>query len=439
MPERDDPCDLLPERSRHLCDSDGTGPPDLPGPPGDSSLTEGAADSVKGLANDLIKELERLVAPDHAWAPTSADSDLYAPFLWLGQHLAVAIFVCVVVVCGLTAWQGAPRLRQMGASTGWALAAIAGMGAIPGAVTLLNRAVSEAFTAAFNSNEITLFKVIQDDLEKEADPLAVLLLVAGMVVALAIATLVFLTRNLGILVFVCMAPLVLASLARGGDTTALTKWMMRLLGLMFAPFALLLVAPFVALVKGSVAMDLVLLVAADVIMLRMIFHGVPYIGPRVAGAARTLVERHTTHPVVRGVVRAGVPTVYERENVPRQKRTVDTPGRALTQDRGVFLAAYGVQQRERPGRLTTESAVAKATQDTSRAVQISQARREARASMPGPRATGVGGAAGQGGTQPTSTAAPAPPRAVPPRSPAGPSVPPAPPRRPGPETGRPSS
>ncbi|MEU0373418.1 hypothetical protein ABZ070_24735 [Streptomyces sp. NPDC006283] len=382
MPEKDNPCDEIEGPAGAYC-TEGGDPPDGDGPPEPDTgggLTGGAADNVIDLANQLIKELERLVAPEKAWAPSQADSALYQPFLWLGQHLAVAIFVCVVVVCALTAWQGAPRLQQMGASTGWALAAVAGMGAIPGAVMLLNQAVSKAFTAAFDSNESTLFQVIRTDLEADVgDPLAVLLVVSGLVVSLAVAALVFMTRQLGILVFVCMAPLVLASLARGGDTTAVKKWAMRLLGLLFAPFALLLLSPFVALFKGSVAMDLVLLLAADVLMLRMIFHGVPYIGPRVAGAARTMVERHTTNPVARAVVRAGVPTVYEQENGPRVPRTVDTPGRAVTQDRGVLLAAYGVRQRERPGRLTTPSAVAQATRDTARTAQISQARREARA------------------------------------------------------------
>lgn len=321
MPDKDNPCDLIKGPARAYC-GDGSPVPDGgdgPSEPGGGGLTDGAADSVKGLANDLITQLEDLVAPKGSWAPKNADSTLYQPFLWLGQHLAVAIFVCVVVVCALTAWQGAPRLKQMGASTGWTLAAVVAMGAIPGAVMLLNKAVSAAFETAFNSNESTLFKVIRTDLEKGADannPLAMLLIVSALVVALAIASLVFLTRQLGILVFVCMAPLVLASLARGGDTTAVKTWAMRLLGLMFAPFALLLVAPFVALVKGSIVMDGVLLVAADVLMLRMIFHGVPYIGPRVAGAARTMVERHTTNPLARGIVRAGVPNVCEHENSP---------------------------------------------------------------------------------------------------------------------------
>lgn len=116
----------------------------------------------------------------------------------------------------------------------------------------------------------------------EGNPLAVLIILAALVVALAFAALVFMTRQLGILVFVCLAPLVLASLARGGDTSAVKTWAMRLLGLMFAPFALLLISPFVEFAKGSLVVDAVLLVAADALMLRMIFHGVPYFGPKVA-------------------------------------------------------------------------------------------------------------------------------------------------------------
>ena len=83
------------------------------------------------------------------------------------------------------------------------------------------------------------------------NPLAILIIIAVLCVALAFAGLVFITRQLGILAFVCMAPLVFASLARGGDTSAVQAWAQRLLGLMFAPFALLLVSPFVALVKGA--------------------------------------------------------------------------------------------------------------------------------------------------------------------------------------------
>ncbi|MEV4441075.1 hypothetical protein AB0K09_19050 [Streptomyces sp. NPDC049577] len=344
------------------------------------------------LANTLIKKLKGLIAPEHAWAPEKSDSVLYEPFLWLGQHLAIAVFVCVVVVCALTAWQGAPRLKQMGASTGWTLAAVAGMASVPGIVMLLNKAVSEAFRAAFDSDASTLFGVIPADLKHAADsgnPLAILLITAALVVALGFAALVFMTRQLGILVFVCMAPLVLASLARGGDTTAVKQWMMRLLGLMFAPMALLLVSPFVELAKGSLVVDTVLLVAADALMLRMIFHGVPYFGPKVAGAVRNVVERHTDNPLARAVVRAGVPDVYEQENAARGLRTVDTPGRALHKDRGVLFAAYGVKQQQRPGQLTTESTIAQVRERAARTAQITQARQQARAAA-SPQAPATG-------------------------------------------------
>ncbi|HET6354851.1 hypothetical protein [Streptomyces sp.] len=384
MPDKD-PCDDIEGPAGAYCDTDGSRTPDTGG---EGGLTDGASDHVKDLAGYLIKKIEGLVAPEKSWAPEKADDWVYQQFLWLGQHLAVAIFVCVVVVCALTAWQGAPRLKQMGASTGWALAAVAGMASIPGAVMLLNKAVSAAFTAAFDSSETTLFTTISTDLKDGADsgnPLAILIIVSALVVALGFAALVFMTRQLGILVFVCMAPLVLASLARGGDTSAVRAWAMRLLGLMFAPFALLLVAPFVQLAKGSLVVDAVLLVAADVIMLRMIFHGIPYFGPKVAGAARALVERNTTNPLARSAVRAGAPDVSEQENTPRGPRTVNTPGRAMSQDRGVLYAAYGIKQQQRPGRLTTASAVAKArrneTERATRATQINHARRQTRAAV----------------------------------------------------------
>ncbi|ORT53480.1 hypothetical protein [Streptomyces sp. CB03238] len=402
MPDKkEDPCDLLGDTpARRYCDSDGSGPPDEGGHPADGvegSVTEGAVTSVTDLANYLIKKITGLIAPEKGWAPQEADSALYAPFMWLGQHLAVAIFTCVVVVCALTAWQGVPRLRQLGASTGWTLVAVAGMASVPGAVTLLNKAVSAAFRAAFSSDESTLFTTISEDMKDGADagnPLAILIIIAALVVALAFAALVFMTRQLGIVAFVFLAPLVLASLARGGDMTAVKLWAQRLLGLMFAPFALLLISPLVKGFGGSLVMDAVLLIGADVIMLRMVFHGVPYFGPKVAGAARTLVERRTDNRLAHAVVRAGAPTVYERENSPRTPRTVDTPGRAARQDRGVLLAAYGVQQSERPGRLTTASAVAKAgreeTDRADRTAQVAQARRQARAAAtpqaPNPRA-----------------------------------------------------
>lgn len=191
-------------------------------------------------------------------------------------------------------------------------------------------------------------------------------------------------RTPGILVFVCIAPLVLASLARGGDTTAVRAWAARLLGLIFAPLALLLISPLIPLAGGSLVLHTVLLLAADALMLRMIFHGIPYFGPRVARAARSMVERRTPNAVAMGVVRAGVPQFYEQESAPRGPRTLPTPGRAARQDGGVLLAAYGInKQSSRPGRLTTASAVASArreeTDRADRTAQISQARRQARA------------------------------------------------------------
>ncbi|MEU1377963.1 hypothetical protein ABZ442_30565 [Streptomyces triculaminicus] len=380
-------CKLIRGQARKFCEESG-GPGTGGGgggatPPGKGDgITGGASQHVRDLAEYLIKKISGLVAPKQA--PMKSDSAFYEPFLWLGQHLAVAIFVCVVVVCGLTAWQGVPRLRQMGASTGWTLAAVAGMASVPGIVVLLNTAVSSAFTAAFNSNESSLFTVISNDLKKGADsdnPLAILIIVSALVVALGFATLVFMTRQLGILAFVCMAPLVLASLARGGDMTAVKQWAMRLLGLMFAPLALLLVAPFVKLAEGSLVVDSALLVAADVLMLRMIFHGIPYFGPRMAGAARTLVERNTSNPLARAVVRAGVPDVYERENAARMLRTVDTPGRALHKDTGVLFAAYGMKQQQRPGQLTTASTIAQVRERAARTAEITQARQQARATV----------------------------------------------------------
>ncbi|MER7496397.1 hypothetical protein ABT033_27855 [Streptomyces pharetrae] len=335
---------------------------------------------MRDLAESLITTLEGLLAPKDTWAPEKADNWLYSQFLWLGQHLAIVIFICVVVVCALTAWQGAPRLKQMGASTGWTLAAVAGMASIPGAVMLLNEAVSAAFSSMFNSDGATLLGVIREDMKKAADannPLSVLLILAALVVALAFAALVFMSRNLGILMFVCMAPVVLASLARGGDTSAVWAWAQRLLGLMFAPMALLLLSPFVKMTQGALVMDAFLLVVADALMLRMIFHGVPYFGPRVARGARALVERRTEVPLARAVVRAGAPDVYEQETTPRGPRTVDTPRRAMSQDTRVLFAAYGIKHQERPGRLTTASASQKVARDAARTAQIRQARQQA--------------------------------------------------------------
>ncbi|MER6433205.1 hypothetical protein ABT272_36605 [Streptomyces sp900105245] len=391
MADKDDPCEYIIGEAHKYCMREHDGGSSADNGPGGGGLTDGASQHVKDLADSLINTIHGLVTPKDAWAPASADSVLYEPFLWLGQHLAIAIFVCVVVVCALTAWQGVPRLRQMGASTGWTLAAVAGMASVPGAVMLLNRAVSAAFTAAFDSNEVTLFGAIRDDMTRGADsgnPLALLIIISALVVAIAFACLVFMTRQPGILAFVCIAPLVVSSVAREGDMTAVKEWAQRLLGLMFAPFALLIVAPFVQLTKGSLVMDGLLVIAADVLMLRMIFHGVPYIGPRVARAARSVVERRTDNRLVRRAVRLGVPDFYEEESNPRVPRTVATPGRALAHDRGVLFAAYGGTQQQRPGRLTTDSAVKKArveeTDRAARTARISQARRDARAAAQPP-------------------------------------------------------
>ncbi|MEU6102782.1 hypothetical protein [Streptomyces flaveolus] len=422
FPAADDPCDALkgtPGYKYCVRDDSGGGPPDGGGPSapgGGQGVTDGAVTNVQDLAESLLRKLGELVAPGSTWAPEKPDNWLYSQFLWLGQHLAVAIFICVVVVCALTAWQGTPRLRQMGASTGWTLAAVVGMASVPGVVMLLNKAVSAAFTTMFSSNESTLFSVIREDMKDAADannPLSILLILAALVVALAFAALVFMSRNLGILMFVCMAPLVLASLARGGDTSAVWAWAQRLLGLMFAPLALLLLSPFVALTEGALVMDAVLLVVADALMLRMISHGVPYFGPRVARGARAFVERRTDNPLARAVVRAGAPDVYEQETTPRGPRTVATPRRAMSQDGGVLLASYGVKRQERTGRLTTESAVAKARHDAARNAQIRAARQQAlqAAGHPAPgRARG-----------PVPQPAPAPAPA--PAAPAGPTPP----------------
>ncbi|MFE7330412.1 hypothetical protein ACFU8W_36780 [Streptomyces sp. NPDC057565] len=383
MPDKD-PCGLITGIAKRMCENDwkpgSGGSSDTDG--GGGGITQGASDHVKDLAETLINTLKGLLAPKRAWAPEETDNWLYQQFLWLGQHLAVAILVCVIVVCALTAWQGAPRLRQLGASTGWTLAAVAGMASVPGVVMLLNQAVSSAFTTAFDSDQSTLLKTISEDLDHGADsgnPVAILIIISALVVALAFAALVFMTRQLGILAFVCMAPLVLASMARGGDTSAVRAWAMRLLGLMFTPFALLLVSPFVQMVSGSLVMDAVLLIAADALMLRMIFHGIPYFGPKIAGAARGFVESRTTNPLARAAVRAGSPDFYEQENNPRMPRTVDTPGRATHQDRGVLFAAYGIKQKQRSSRLTTHSTINKTQREAPRNQQLIEARRAARA------------------------------------------------------------
>ncbi|MFF8391684.1 hypothetical protein [Cellulosimicrobium funkei] len=382
-----DACDLLDGPAYEWCtrDDGGGGSDNAPSGPdgtGGTGLTDGASDHVKDLADWLIRKVTNLIAPGKSWAPEKATDAVFTPFLWLGQHLAIAIFSCVIVVCALYAWQGAPRLKQMGHSTGWTLVAVAGMASVPGAVMMLNKAVSAGFTAMFTSNEATLFGAIAKDLENGADsgnPLALLIIIAALCVALAFAALVFMTRQLGILVFVCMAPLVIASLARGGDTRAVQAWAQRLLGLMLAPFALLLVSPFVSLVKGSLVMDAVLLIAADVLMLRMIFHGVPYFGPRMARAARSMVESRTSNPLALRAVRAGVPDFYEQEDSPRGPRLVTTPGRAMGKDADVLFAAYGGRPRPRPGRLTTDSVIGQINNDQQRTQRLTDARRRARA------------------------------------------------------------
>ncbi|MFC8013286.1 hypothetical protein [Streptomyces cinereoruber] len=299
----------------------------------------------------------------------------------------------------------------MGASTGWTLAAVAAMASVPGIVTVLHKAVSAALKGAFDSGEGTFFAVIRQDMQTggDAHPLGLMILIAALCVALAFALLVYAVRQPAILVLVCIAPLILASLARGGDMEAVKRWVQRLLGLLLAPFAMLLLLPFVPLVKGQLAMDVVLLVAADVLMLRMIVHGVPWIGPRVGRAARAMVERQTDNRVVRGVMRAGVPDMYEQENVPRGPRTVDTPGRSLDRDRSVVLAAYGIRHQPQPGRLTVESTVDRIHADRERTAKLTEARREARRSSGGrPAAPGGAPSARPAAPATPGTAAPAP-------------------------------
>ncbi|MFF3748595.1 hypothetical protein [Streptomyces kronopolitis] len=415
-------CKLLDGLARKLCEDRSKG---VPGPPedrGGDGLTNGASDHVKDLAEWLIRKTTNLIAPGESWAPEKASDGVFAPFLWLGQHLALAIFTCVVVVCGLSAWQGTPRLRQMGFSTGWTLVAVVGMASVPGAVVAFNKAVSQAFTAAFSSNESSLFGAITKDLESGADagnPLAILIIISALCVALGFAALVFMTRQPGILVFVCVSPLVLASLARGGDAEAVQKWGQRLLGLMFAPMALLLVAPFVKIVQGSLVMDAVLLTAADALMLRMIFHGVPYLGPRLARAARSMVESRTTYPLARAAVRVGAPNFHEQENSPRGPRLVTTPGRAMAQDSDVLFAAYGARPRPRPGRLTTASAIGQINADSERSARLMAARRQARATNTNQPPAGPRPASGGRGpaAAPSPRPAPSSPRSPAPRSP----------------------
>ncbi|KPC91521.1 hypothetical protein ADL27_29890 [Streptomyces sp. NRRL F-6602] len=138
----DDPCKYVRGsagtycREQHELHEKGGGGGGLTGPGG--NITEDGASLTRDLAEELMDALQGLLAPKKAWAPAAADSAIYAPFMWLGQHLAIVIFTCVVVICALTAWQGAPRLRQMGASTGWTLVACVAMASVPGAVMLFN-------------------------------------------------------------------------------------------------------------------------------------------------------------------------------------------------------------------------------------------------------------------------------------------------------------
>lgn len=442
MPDKDNPCHLIKGKAREYCERDPGSPGDGPGNISPSDPTEGfgwtkgAAKGVRDLADELIEKIEGLLTPKTTWAPSTPDSWLYSQFLWLGQNLAISIFVCVVVVCGLTAWQGAPRLRQMGVTTGWTLAAVAGMAAVPGVVVMLQEVVSTALKTMIDRDEGTLFATIRADFESGADsanPLAQLFIFAALVVALGFALLVFMTRNLGILLWVCVAPVVLASLARGGDTEAAKKWAGRLLGMIFSPMILILVAPIVPIVQGSLVMDAVLLFLADALMLRMIWHGIPYVGPRLAGAVRGAVESRTTNPVARAVVRAGSPTTYEEESLPRQPRTVPTPGRAASQDRATLLGSYGIRPKQRAGRLTTDSAIDKAQREAPRNQRLLEERRAARAASattgprtsgggrpPGPAPAGPGPGPAAGGRSPRPAPNPAPPNPggpPPPRNP----------------------
>jgi hypothetical protein len=98
-------CRLLAPPARDYCEQDTGGQGGGGGGGAGGGITDGAVVSVKELANTLIKHIEELLAPGKTWAPEKADSGLYEPFLWLGQHLAVSIFICVVVVCAQTAWR----------------------------------------------------------------------------------------------------------------------------------------------------------------------------------------------------------------------------------------------------------------------------------------------------------------------------------------------
>ncbi|MEV7275266.1 hypothetical protein [Streptomyces bacillaris] len=376
----DNPCDGIKGRARDYCEWDGEDRP-IPREYQGGGMVDSASQLVQDLAKNLCENITDLVAPDSLSAPKTAGHELYQPLLWLGEHITIAIFICVVVTCALTAWQGMPRLKQLGHTTGYSMVAIALMGAIPPLVDQINTSVAQAFKLGANGGSGTLFGAIQQHLESGGDagnPLAQLLILSALVVSMAFAGLVYLVRTPGILVFVCMSPLVLASLAREGNNGAVLLWMNRLLGLIFTPFILLLITPFATLTKGSLVLDTVLLLVADALMLRMIVHGVPYVGPRIAMAARSAVERRTDNPFARAVVRAGVPTVYEQENGPRGHRVVPTPGRAVHQDRNTLLGAYGIKPPARSGRLTTASTIAQVQEGAERAAQIAQARRQAR-------------------------------------------------------------
>ncbi|MFI0005757.1 hypothetical protein ACH4NR_36975 [Streptomyces globisporus] len=424
----DNPCDGIKGRARDYCEWDGGDRP-IPDEHSGGGMTDTAAQLVKDLAEQLCENITALVAPKSLSAPTTPDSELYRPMLWLGEHITVAIFICVVVMCGLTAWQGLPRLRQLGHTTGYSMVAIAIMGAVPVVVDQLNTAVAKAFRTGANGGSGTLFGAIQQHLESGGDagnPLAQLLILSALVVSMAFAGLVYLVRTPGILLFVCMSPLVLASLAREGTNGAVLLWMNRLLGLIFTPFVLLLITPFVSLTNDSLVLDTVLLLVADALMLRMIVHGVPYVGPRIAMAARSAVERRTDNPFARAVVRAGVPDMYEQENGIRNPRIVPTPGRAVHQDRNKLLDAYGIKHRERPGRLTTASTIAQVRDGAERTAAIAQARRQARATH-----APTGGAAPAPAGAPTAPrpAGPAPARptgGTPAGPPPGAATPPAP-------------
>lgn len=429
----DNPCDGIKGRARDYCEWDGA---EREVPRQNGGTIDAASDHVKDLADSLLDGINGLIASDTLWTENRAQKWAYDQFLWLGQHLAIMIWTCVIVVCVLTAWRGAPALRRIGVSTGWTLVAVAGMAAVPGAIVLLNRAVSEALTSAFNSNEGSLFAAIRKNLD-DADrytTLGGMILMAALVVALAIAGLVYVLRQFGILAFVLLAPIVFASLAHGGgDTTALRMWANRLLGLLFAPFVLLLVLPFVPLTNDDLLLQSALLIGADVLMLRMIWHGIPYIGPRVAGTVRKAIERNTDNRLLVGLARLSVPGTYEEENGPRGMRTVPTPARAVHKDRGVLLGSYGLSPHNRSGRLTTASTVAQVEAGAARTREIAEARRRARAATPAPRPNTSGTAAVPRSTSAGSGTPPGRPRPTAPRAtpagsttPAGSGPPPAP-------------